>query len=63
MGGLDDQFRQGVFEPVVSWLGKKIHSQGSRWTTDELMERATGAPLSAHAFLGHVKRRYLEGER
>ena len=63
MGGLDDQFRQGTFAPVVSWLGEKIHSQGSRWTTDELMQRATGAPLSADAFLEHVRSRYLRGER
>ena len=63
IGGLDAQFRQGEFTPIMKWLGEKIHSQASRWETDDLIQRATGAPLSAEPFLKHVRTRYLEGQR
>ncbi len=63
LGALDDQFRVGNFAPIVQWLGDKIHSQASRWTTDELVQRATGEELNAQPFLAHVRRRYLSDER
>jgi len=41
------------------WLEDKIWSQASRWETPELIERATGAPLSASHFELHLRTRYL----
>jgi carboxypeptidase Taq len=49
----------GNFKPLYRWLGANVHGQGSRYDTPELIERATGRPLSEAAFLAHLERRYL----
>jgi carboxypeptidase Taq len=50
---------RGDFAPLVTWLRTNIHSQGSRYETDELLTRATGKPLDATVFKAHLARRYL----
>ncbi len=49
----------GDFGPLVSFLREHVHGQGSRWTTQELLERVTGKRLDAIGFLGHLRERYL----
>jgi len=49
----------GNFRPLVSWLLKSIHSQGSRYSTQDLVKRVTGCPLDTRAFEVHLKTRYL----
>lgn len=49
---------RGDFAPLVGWLRRNIHSQGSRYETDELMTAATGRPLDASVFKAHLRRRY-----
>jgi carboxypeptidase Taq len=51
----------GEFAPIREWLGDAIHRHGKQYPTDELVERATGEPLRADAFLAHVRRRYATG--
>ncbi|MDF2994546.1 MAG: putative carboxypeptidase [Xanthobacteraceae bacterium] len=53
---------RGDFAPLVGWLRSNIHSQGSRFTTDDLLTRATGRPLDAGVFKAHLARRYLGAE-
>lgn len=53
---------RGDFTPLVGWLRANIHSQGSRFETDELLTRATGRPLDAGVFKAHLARRYLGAE-
>ncbi len=50
---------KGNFEPLISWLRENIHSQGCRHMPEELIEKATGAPLGTSAFWAHLKARYL----
>ena len=50
---------EGEFAPLLAWLGKTVHSQASRYSSHELIERATGKALSADAFKAHLKVRYL----
>ena len=50
---------RGDFVPLVGWLRANVHTHGSRYSADELLARATGAPLSAAAFKAHLERRYL----
>ena len=44
---------------MVDWLRDNIHSQGARWTTTELLERATGGPLDIANYKAHLHERYL----
>ncbi|AKR56202.1 carboxypeptidase Taq [Youhaiella tibetensis] len=53
-----DDIRQGNFAPLNDWRRENIWLQGSRWSTPELMTRATGEPLNADYFIAHLKQRY-----
>jgi len=56
---IPESISQGDFAPLVTWLRDNVHSQGSRWSGDELLTNATGQPLNADIFKAHLKRRYL----
>lgn len=55
---VDDEIARGHFGMINEWRGKNIWSQGSRWSTQELLERATGERLNAAHFTAHLKKRY-----
>jgi carboxypeptidase Taq len=54
LGPLDEELRRGELERLRAWLGEHVHRYGRRLDTTELVERATGAPLSIEPFLGYV---------
>lgn len=56
---LGKHMKRGEFNPFLAWMREKIHSQGKRYLTLELCERATGAPLSAKPLINYLKQRYL----
>ena len=56
---LDARIAVGDLAPIFTWLEANIWSQASRWPTPELIERATGTPLSAAHFERHLRQRYL----
>lgn len=56
---LDARIAAGDLSPIFGWLEDRIWSQASRWTTPELVERATGGPLSASHLERHLRARYL----
>lgn len=56
---LDARIAAGDLSPVMNWLEANIWSQASRWSTDELVTRATGEALNAGHFKRHLEARYL----
>jgi carboxypeptidase Taq len=50
----------GNFQPYFAWVKPRVHQRASLTSFATLVQDATGAPLSADAFLRHVQRRYLE---
>ena len=58
--GLDRKIERGEFEPLLEWLREKIHKHGQLYTTEELIEKATGEKLKADYFLEYVKEKYGE---
>ncbi|MGI9465258.1 MAG: carboxypeptidase M32, partial [Aestuariivirgaceae bacterium] len=50
---------KGDFAPLNDWLRTNIHSSASRYTTSQIIERATGEPLGVAAFEAHLRSRYL----
>ena len=56
---LNERIAAGDFTTLLGWLVENVHSVGSAKTTDEIISAATGAPLSADAFLNHLSTRYL----
>jgi carboxypeptidase Taq len=54
-----EDMRNGRFVGLNDWRREHIWSQGSLWSTPELLERATGEKLRAQYFIRHLQRRYL----
>ncbi len=54
----DRELAKGDFTAINDWRREKIWSQGSRWSTPDLLERATGEKLNAAHFTSHLKQRY-----
>jgi carboxypeptidase Taq len=55
---IDGEIATGRFDTVNEWRRAKIWSQGSRHSTPDLLERATGERLNAAHFIDHLKARY-----
>jgi carboxypeptidase Taq len=60
-GEIRPALARGDFAPLLRWLREKVHAQASLHPAPELIDRATGSPLTARAFLAHLERRYLQG--
>ncbi len=56
---LDARIAIGDLNPAFDWLRENIWLQASRWSTDELVTRATGGPLDAAHYRKHLESRYL----
>ncbi|MEE9534335.1 MAG: carboxypeptidase M32, partial [Acidimicrobiia bacterium] len=56
---IPEAISRGDFTPLMTWLGEHVHALGSLYTTDELIERATGRPLDPKIFQAHLEARYL----
>ncbi len=50
---------RGDFSAINDWRQQKIWQHGARYSTPELMIRATGEALNPDYFISHLKRRYL----
>lgn len=51
---LSGQIARGEFAPLLEWLRENVHRHGRLLTADEIVERATGAPLSSRPFLEYL---------
>lgn len=56
---LDARVTRGDFKLLDDWLRENVWSLGSRFDTNELVQRATGEPLGTEAFEAHLASRYL----
>jgi carboxypeptidase Taq len=52
---LHDQFAQGEFGALKTWLNENLHQHGARYLSAELCERVTGKPLSSDPLLRHLE--------
>lgn len=59
VSGLDAGIACGEVAPVFGWLCEHIWNPASRWTTDELVRRASGEALNPAHFRAHLEARYL----
>lgn len=51
--------REGNLQPIFDWLQQNIWQHGSRFTTRQLIENATGEDLNPRFFRQHLENRYL----
>ncbi|MEF8802034.1 MAG: carboxypeptidase M32 [Halolamina sp.] len=55
---VDQRIADGEFDAVHSWLEEQVHQHGQRYTTSDLVERATGEPITADPFLDYVESKF-----
>jgi carboxypeptidase Taq len=58
LGGLEGQVSRGEFGPLLGWLREHVHRHGRALPAGDLLERATGQPLSAEPWLAYARRKY-----
>src|ERR1700686_4290501 len=58
MPDLDAQFEAGQFAPLLGWLHRNVHRHGRKFTPNELLERATGKPLTAAPWIAYVRQKF-----
>lgn len=58
---IPEEIARGDFAALMTWLRTHVHGHGSRFSTDEVLTRATGHALDPSFFMTHLRRRYLEG--
>ncbi|MEO8744993.1 MAG: carboxypeptidase M32 [Candidatus Dormiibacterota bacterium] len=55
---LDAQIEGGEFAALLRWLRKNVHQHGRKFTPNELLERATGGPLTAGPWIAYVEKKF-----
>ncbi|MXV63775.1 carboxypeptidase M32 [Natronorubrum sp. JWXQ-INN-674] len=55
---VDGLVREGEFEPIHDWMTEHVHRHGQRYETPELIERATGEPLTADYFVEYAREKF-----
>lgn len=55
---IEEDFGRGEFSWLLGWLRENIHTQGRRFSTLELVRRATGEELSPRYLVRYLRERY-----
>jgi carboxypeptidase Taq (EC:3.4.17.19). Metallo peptidase. MEROPS family M32 len=55
---VDALVRNEEFDPIREWMGEHVHRHGQRYETPELVEQATGEPLTAEYFVNYVREKF-----
>ncbi len=58
LGDLDAQIGAGELAPLRGWLTERIYRHGRKFTAPEIVERATGEPLSIAPYVAYLKTKY-----
>ncbi|HBM15887.1 MAG TPA: carboxypeptidase [Lentisphaeria bacterium] len=57
---LELQIEKGEFSMLLNWLRKNIHSHGSKFEPQELVEKVTGSKINPSAYTGYLNKKYSE---
>jgi len=55
---ISDELKQGKFETLHGWLRENIYRHGSKYTAPEIVERASGTPLTIEPYINYLKTKY-----
>lgn len=55
---LDQSFSAGDFAPLLQWLRSNVHQHGARYTTKQLVQRASGQPFGIGAYRTYIEDKY-----
>jgi carboxypeptidase Taq len=55
---LEARFATGEFAPLLGWMRDRVHRHGRKLTPDELVERATGRPITAGPWIAYAREKF-----
>jgi carboxypeptidase Taq len=58
--GIPYEIAQGKFDTLHGWLTANIYQHGSKFTADEIVERATGQALTIAPYIRYLRTKYGE---
>ena len=58
LGDLDELVAAGELAALGEWLRDNVHRHGRRLDPDEVVERATGAPIEVAPYIRHLEAKY-----
>ena len=56
--GIPDEIRRGEFGALRGWMTDNVYRHGSKFTADEIIQRATGGKLSTGPYLDYLWGKY-----
>jgi carboxypeptidase Taq len=57
---IQDDVRRGSFETLHGWLKDNIYQHGRKFTAPEMVEMATGKPVSVEPYLAYLRKKFGE---
>jgi carboxypeptidase Taq len=54
------EIEQGQFDTLHNWLRDNIYQLGSKYTADEIIQRASGQPLTIEPYIGYLQKKFGE---
>jgi len=57
---IPSEIAQGQFATLHGWLKEQIYQHGAKFTAAEIVERATGGPLTIEPYIRYLKTKYGE---
>lgn len=57
--GLEDDFGNGRYDRLLSWLRTNVHAHGKRYATQALAAKVTGKELGYESLMRYLRERYL----
>ncbi len=55
---LEQQIARGDLRGLLGWLRERVHRHGSRYSPQQLMEKATGEPTSARYHIEYIRKKF-----
>ncbi len=57
---IPDEMAKGEFSTILGWMREKVHQHGSKYDSQELIQKITGSKLSAEPYLRYLNKKYGE---
>jgi carboxypeptidase Taq len=57
---LNDQFRRGEFGMLLGWLREKVHRHGSKFDSQELVQKITGSKIDPAPYMRYLRTKYQD---
>jgi carboxypeptidase Taq len=55
---LDEHIANGSFSPLLDWLRSNVHQHGRKYDPADLLQRATGTPLSSEPYMRYLQAKF-----